>query len=582
MTAFQLALDLGQVDQPRTATPEVKAAVVDGLLSLEPAKEPRGVVYTRRWVADLILDLAGYRPDQDLAALYVVEPSAGEGAFLVPMISRLLASLAVHGRELSDARNSIRAYELDADAASRAIGLAVGELVEHGASPSEAQKLAEGWVITGDYLLASPQDRRADLVVGNPPYIRYDDLPDGALEAYRRLYPTMVGRCDIYVGFIEAGLRQLADGGVLGFICADRWMRSAYGAELRRMISSAFAVEAVIEMHDAPAFEDDVSAYPAVVVIRRAAQRTALIASAGPKAAPPSGGQSLADALSALSRGDQPAVRGGFTATTVDRWFSGNGPWPSLEPRQLALLQRLEAQFAPLEDKLTGTKISIGIATGADKVFITTDPDLVEADRLVPLAMTADTRDGTLRWSGHYLINPWAEGGGLVDLAAYPRLRSYLEQRKAELECRHVVRRAARDWYGTIDPFHRGLTTRPKLYLPDMKLASNPVLDRGDTYPHHNLYYLTSGAWDLEVLGGLLLSRVAQLFIEAYCVKMRGGTLRFQAQYLRRIRVPEPTTMPVGIRDRLREAFCTRDTEAATAAAVEAYDIADLATVLGC
>jgi adenine-specific DNA-methyltransferase len=45
---------------------------------------------------------------------------------------------------------------------------------------------------------------------------------------------------------MEAGLRQLADGGVLGFICADRWMRAAYGAQLRQLISSGFAVEAVI------------------------------------------------------------------------------------------------------------------------------------------------------------------------------------------------------------------------------------------------------------------------------------------------------------------------------------------------
>jgi hypothetical protein len=436
-------------------------------------------------------------------------------------------------------------------------------------------------VITGDYLLASPQDRRADLVVGNPPYIRYDDLPGGALEAYRRLYPTMTGRCDIYVGFIEAGLRQLADGGALGFICADRWMRSAYGAGLRRMISSAFAVEAVIEMHDAPAFEDEVAAYPAVIVIRRAPQRRALVASAGPKAAPLSKGRSLADALNTLTRGSKRAVPG-FTVTTVDRWFSGSNPWPSLEPRKLAVLQRLEAQFAPLEDELTGTKVGIGVATGADRVFITTDPQVVEADRLVPLAMTADTRTGILRWSGHYLIDPWARTGGLVDLAAYPRLRGYLQQRKTELQRRNIAQRVPRDWYRTIDRVHHGLTTQPKLYFPDMKLASNPVLDRGDTYPHHNLYYLTSEAWDLEVLGGLLLSRVAQLFIEAYCVKMRGGTLRFQAQYLRRIRVPEPLTIPQGIRDRLREAFRTRDIEAATAAAIEAYGLADVATVLAC
>ena len=54
-------------------------------------------------------------------------------------------------------------------------------------------------------------------MVGNPPYIRYDDVPAEALAAYRRLYPTMIGRGDIYVGFIEAGLRQLKAGRGPGF-----------------------------------------------------------------------------------------------------------------------------------------------------------------------------------------------------------------------------------------------------------------------------------------------------------------------------------------------------------------------------
>jgi len=391
----------------------------------------------------------------------------------------------------------------------------------------------------------------------------------------------MVGRGDIYVGFIEAGLRQLTDGGVLGFICADRWMRSAYGAELRRMIGAAFGVEAVIEMHDAPAFENEVAAYPAVIVIRRTQQGQALVASAGPEAGQSPDGRSLAAAVARLARGQEEPVPG-FAATVVDRWFRGTGPWPSLEPHRLALLQRLEAQFGPLEDEMTGTKIGIGVATGADRVFITTDPHVVEPDRIVPLAMTADTRQGVLRWSGHYLVDPWKQGGGLVDLAAYPRLRAHFQDRRMELEGRNIAQRIPRDWYRTIDRVRHELTAQPKLYFPDMKLTSNPVLDRGETYPHHNLYYLTSQTWDLEVLGGLLLSRVAQLFIEAYCVKMRGGTLRFQAQYLRRIRVPSPGTMSEDLCDRLRTAFRARDAAAATRAALEAYEIDDLAGALSC
>lgn len=77
----------------------------------------------------------------------------------------------------------------------------------------------------------------------------------------------------------------------------------------------------------------------------------------------------------------------------------------------------------------------------------------------------------------------------------------------------------------------------------------------------------------MEVLGGLLLSRVAQAFIEAYCVRMRGGTLRFQAQYLKRIRVPRPDQIAAATQDALRTAFRERDTGTATQAAAAAYGI---------
>jgi adenine-specific DNA-methyltransferase len=112
------------------------------------------------------------------------------------------------------------------------------------------------------------------------------------------------------------------------------------------------------------------------------------------------------------------------------------------------------------------------------------------------------------------------------------------------------------------------LTGRPKLLLQDMKAHIHPVLEPGGYYPHHNLYYVVSDTWDMEVLGGLLLSKIAQAFIEAYCVRMNGGTLRFQAQYLKRIRVPHPGEIDAAIADALRAAFRARDTDAATRAAL--------------
>ena len=183
-----------------------------------------------------------------------------------------------------------------------------------------------------------------------------------------------------------------------------------------------------------------------------------------------------------------------------------------------------------------------------------------------------DIASGTPRWSGRFLVNPW-EGGRLVDLQKYPGLASYLKRHSSRIKQRHVARNRPASWYRTIDRVDPELQRRPKLLLPDLKSAAHPVLDTGEFYPHHNLYYVVSDKWDLEVLGGLLLSDIANLFVGAYCVKMRGGTYRFQAQYLRKIRVPAPDAIDAATAASLADAFRCRDRTAATAAAAALYGI---------
>jgi hypothetical protein len=100
--------------------------------------------------------------------------------------------------------------------------------------------------------------------------------------------------------------------------------------------------------------------------------------------------------------------------------------------------------------------------------------------------------------------------------------------------------------------------------------------DEGRFHPHHNLYYIVSDDWDLEVLGGLISSKVALFFIWSYAVRMRGGYLRFQAQYLRRIRVPAPENITRGVQTQLREAFRQRDFSRLDAIALEAYGLSTL------
>lgn len=197
----------------------------------------KGVVYTKRWVVELLLDLAGYRSDTNLVDALAIEPAAGDGAFLGPLIERLAESAHNQGRPLSDCRTSLLAYELDAGSAEKARALAVATLIRCGATAAVAQDLAAAWVQTGDYLFESTR-LEADFVIGNPPYIRLEEIPEEAATLYRDAYPTMRGRADLYVAFFEAALRQLRNGGVCAFICADRWMRNQYGADLRELVLS--------------------------------------------------------------------------------------------------------------------------------------------------------------------------------------------------------------------------------------------------------------------------------------------------------------------------------------------------------
>ena len=78
-----------------------------------------GEVFTRKWVVELILDLAGYTVERDLAELIAVEPACGTGAFLGPLVERLSASCRQHGRSISDARNALRAYDLLPETSNR-------------------------------------------------------------------------------------------------------------------------------------------------------------------------------------------------------------------------------------------------------------------------------------------------------------------------------------------------------------------------------------------------------------------------------------------------------------------------------
>lgn len=527
--------------------------------------EMRGAIFTRREVVDFILDLAGYTVGRDLPSMRLLEPSIGEGDFLLPVVDRLLRAWEKAGSPdpLTALASSIRAVELHRDSFNSTRTKVLGRLREAGVKASDAEAVADQWLIYGDFLLA-PLDGRFDVVVGNPPYVRQELIADALMAEYRARYRTIFDRADLYIPFIERSLLSLKPGGQLGFICSDRWMKNRYGGPLRDMVARDFRLKIYVDMVDTPAFHSDVIAYPAITVISREPPGATRIARR--PAIEPDALNDLAIALLDDGGDNISPVR------EIQCVTSGNQPWILDSSAELALVRRLEGALPTLEE--AACKVGIGVATGADKAFIGRFDDMdVEPDRKLPLAMTRDINSGTVVWRGYGVINPFAESGKLVDLHEYPRLRGYLEQRKQEIAGRHVARKAPARWYRTIDRIYPELARRPKLLIPDIKGSAHIVYEGGALYPHHNLYFVTSDEWDLHALQAVLKSGIARLFVAAYSTRMRGGFLRFQAQYLRRIRVPSWCDVPEHLRVALIEAARQRDVSACNEAVFELYDL---------
>jgi hypothetical protein len=320
-----------------------------------------------------------------------------------------------------------------------------------------------------------------------------------------------------------------------------------------------------VDLHTASPFESEVIAYPSIFVMTRGARQEVPVVT-------------LTTASEAECKATLGAIVHGVSAEGVSvaryvHWFDGDDPWVRSSPEQLAILRHLEANFRPIEDY---ARVGIGVASGCDRVYVVGPEVDVEADRLVPLVMREDIEHGKVRDSQRFILNTFGTGTRVVNLDEYPRLTRYLETFEGDIRSRHVAKKNPSAWFRTIDRVYPELVGQPKLLIPDIAGSNEVAYDDGKYHPHHNLYFVVSTHWDLEVLGGLLSSRVALFFVWAYAVKMRGGYLRFQAQYLRRIRLPDPQTMSRGLSTKIRNAFRSRDFAALDTLAMEAYALPHL------
>ena len=463
-----------------------------------------GDVFTSPTVVCFMLDRVKYTADRDLRNIRILEPSCGDGEFVVEIARRLLLSAERYSFDASDAfRRNVRAYDIDG-AKTETCRKRIREM----GIVSDEQS-----ILTADFLRAETD--KTDIIVGNPPYIRYENIPKDMLDFCRNTFQTFHYRCDLYVPFFEKTLAALKPDGQHCFICSNRWLKNEYGKKLRQLISHKYALKTIINLEGADAFQKEVLAYPAITLISAGKPANTFDYAECKKV----------DELPSLSYSKR-------MMPTDEDWTAAFSTYCD------------DPSFLTIEQQ--GFKIGIGVATGADAVFVSRDlPQHVEPELIMPGINARDLRGNRFHWQGEYLLNPYNTDGTLVNLADYPRASAYLETHRDRLSARHVAKKFPLRWYKTIDRISPSLLSQPKILLPDMSGNTFVFVDDGAFYPLHNIYYIVGrSSIQLRLLAAFLMSDFIRNQLAAVTNAMNGGFSRWQSQHLRKLRLPNLNSIP--------------------------------------
>lgn len=496
----------------------------DGVDASRPRDRRRaaGAYFTPEPLVELVVAaaidarLAGAKPawrDDGTPDLIVLDPAAGDGRFLVAAADLLAARAARRG--FSGAREAIVrrclvGIERDPEFAALA-----------------RRRLGRGAVVHCAEALLSPATRElsADVVIGNPPYVRSIrlGLTDEALrQALRGRYAaTSHGEWDLYAAFIEQSLEWARPGGEVALVVPSRWLTARFAALLRAKLAAARAVRGLV-LFGAEQIFAGATTYASVAFLSRAPQAEVFVARRA------AGG--------AWQRGEVPAGT------------LGGAPWRlSVGPRR-RLLDRLTARGPALG---AVARVAKGAGTNADPVFVLEgdagrqlEPELVRLCLRGRDVVAYGGADPAVR-----CLVPYRRDGSFIEpdelRRRYPRAAAHLEAHRALLERRERGRFRGEAFYRFGRPQNMAWLGDPagKVVVPDVARAGRALLDRRAALVLDSAYALrpVDPAVSLPLLLAILNSGIVSLWLGETGVPLRGDYVRLKTAYLESLPLPPPS-----------------------------------------
>lgn len=178
-------------------------------------KNKYGQYFTPNIVADFMIDLANIDENST-----ILEPCCGEGIFIEQLNNKGF--------------KKVRAYEID-NTLARQFNCVQYE----------------------SFITATIQEKY-DLIIGNPPYIRWKNLEPELKEELTQnpLWNQHFNKlCDYLYIFILKSIKLLKEGGQLIFICPEYWMNTTHSISLRNYMAKHGYFEKIYHFNETPIFD---------------------------------------------------------------------------------------------------------------------------------------------------------------------------------------------------------------------------------------------------------------------------------------------------------------------------------------
>ncbi|MEG9328991.1 Eco57I restriction-modification methylase domain-containing protein [Salinimicrobium catena] len=351
-----------------------------------------------------------------------------------------------------------------------------------------------------------------DVVIGNPPYIRQEELKEFKA-FFKRNFSLYTGTADIYIFFIEKGFAILKKHGVFTYIMPNKFMQTGYGQPARKFLLEKNVLE-IIDFGDLQVFEE-ATTYPCILI---AAKEKSSISF-----------NSVAVETLDFTDGFDNYVRA--IKGQIEKESLSDETWIVSNPKEQNLLKRIKREGIILEEYLQeGSKR--GVLTGFSKAFFIdneTKNAILKEDAnsekiLKPLLRGRDITS----WTSPAEKDFWlvATFPNLhLDIDNYPGIKNHLLSfGKERLEQTGEVgsrKKTSGNWFETQDNIaYWQEFEKPKIMYQKFQVKPCFIYDTEGLYCNDSMWIIPT---EDKVLLGVLNSTFGWWLISKYCTRIQNG-----------------------------------------------------------